>query len=111
MSSASITSNVLLDSIASSKSLTAVLSDVISYILVLQLGSWGNCSSSCGGGVQNRTVACVDQRGKPANASLCLGKIPADQLQCNVLPCNFCSQTMCAGQVCMARLPLCSELF
>lgn len=65
----------------------------------LQVGLWGNCSSNCGGGIQTRSVACVDQRGKPANASLCQGKVPADQLQCSVLPCNFCSQTSCAGQV------------
>ena len=34
----------------------------------------------------------------PDNAS-CVGVQPADQLQCNVLPCNFCSQTNCNGQV------------
>ena len=38
------------------------------------------------------------QQPAPDNAS-CVGVQPADQLQCNVLPCNFCSQTNCAGQV------------
>ena len=38
------------------------------------------------------------QQPAPDNTS-CVGVQPPDQLQCNVLPCNFCSQTNCAGQV------------
>ena len=66
----------------------------------VQVGQWGNCSQPCGGGIRGRSVQCVTQFLQPApdNAS-CVGVQPADQLQCNVLPCNFCSQTNCAGQV------------
>ena len=66
----------------------------------MQVGQWGDCSQACGGGIRERSVQCVTQFQQPApdNAS-CAGVQPADQLQCNVLPCNFCSQTNCAGQV------------
>ena len=65
-----------------------------------QVGQWGNCSQPCGGGIRARSVQCVTQFQQPApdNAS-CVGVQPADQLQCNVLPCNFCSQTNCASEV------------
>ena len=63
-----------------------------------QVGTWGECDLACDGGIQNRTVECINQYGSAVNASLCPGKVPADELQCNVLPCNFCSQTTCAGQ-------------
>ena len=65
----------------------------------LQVGAFGNCSESCGGGVRNRTTVCVNEFGQVADAGLCPGAVPADQIQCNVLPCNFCDTTNCAGQV------------
>ena len=38
--------------------------------------------------------------GQPAtDNSSCLGVQPANQLQCNVMPCDFCSLTNCASQV------------
>lgn len=41
----------------------------------------------------------MSQFGQAADNSSCIGVQPADQLQCNVMPCNFCSLTNCAGQV------------
>ena len=46
-----------------------------------------------------RRVQCVDEQGDAFNDTQCAGVRPADQLQCNVLPCDFCSLTNCAGQV------------
>lgn len=65
----------------------------------VQIGEWGNCSLACGGGIQERAVRCVDEQGAASNESFCGGMRPADQLQCNVMPCDFCSLTNCAGQV------------
>ena len=66
----------------------------------VQVGQWGSCSKPCGGGVRQRSVQCVNQFGQAADNGTCLGVQPADQLQCNVMPCDFCSLTNCAGQVC-----------
>ena len=41
----------------------------------------------------------MSQFGMAADNSSCPGVQPADQLQCNVMPCDFCSLTNCAGQV------------
>lgn len=41
----------------------------------------------------------MSQFGQAADNSSCPGVQPADQLQCNVMPCDFCSLTNCAGQV------------
>ena len=35
-------------------------------------GPWGECSASCGGGVQTRTSSCVDADGFPVSETLCL---------------------------------------
>lgn len=52
----------------------------------------------CGVGVRNRTVVCVDALGEPMPGDHCPARPPADELACNVLPCNFCTHTNCAGQ-------------
>lgn len=41
----------------------------------------------------------MSQFGVAADNSSCPGVQPADKLQCNVMPCDFCSLTNCAGQV------------
>ena len=64
-----------------------------------QVSPWEACSLGCGGGIQTRTVTCMDQLAQAANDSACLGVRPADELQCNVLPCDFCATTDCAQQV------------
>ncbi len=63
-----------------------------------QVGPWGPCSAPCGVGVRNRTVACLDAMGGAMPAGHCPARMPADELQCNVLPCDICSHTSCAGQ-------------
>ncbi|KAK9917449.1 hypothetical protein WJX75_004476 [Coccomyxa subellipsoidea] len=77
-----------------------------------QIGAWGNCSLACGGGIQERPVACMDETGQTVNETECSGVRPADQLQCNVLPCDFCSLTNCAGQgVCKKGVCVCQPGF
>ena len=50
----------------------------------------------------------MSQFGQAADNSSCTGVQPADQLQCNVMPCDFCSLTDCAGQV--GRLLTCQTI-
>ena len=52
----------------------------------------------------NRTIECVNQHGDASDSGLCPSAAPADQLQCNVLPCDFCSTTTCNNQVPFATL-------
>ena len=53
-----------------------------------QLGSWSPCNATCGGGVETRSVACVDAKLQPAPASACLGlTAPAASRACNTVPC------------------------
>lgn len=44
-------------------------------------------------------MQCMDELDQPFNDTYCTGVRPADELQCNVMPCDFCSITNCAGQV------------
>jgi len=66
--------------------------------VLCQVGPWGPCSAPCGVGVRNRTVVCLDAMSGAMPAGHCPARMPADELQCNVLPCDFCSHTSCAGQ-------------
>ncbi|KAL2635003.1 hypothetical protein R1flu_006482 [Riccia fluitans] len=53
-------------------------------------GPWGECSRSCGGGVQTRQVICMDATGNTAHPDRCGGEAEFDELQsCNVQPCNI----------------------
>ncbi|MFZ5439745.1 MAG: thrombospondin type-1 domain-containing protein [Myxococcota bacterium] len=49
--------------------------------------AWGACSAACGGGVQSRTVSCVDASGAPLPASACSGAAPATMQTCNAQAC------------------------
>ncbi len=66
-----------------------------------QVGDWGQCSATCGGGIQNRTVQCMDQFGKTAASSYCVSaNEPPDQLP--MQPAGLVtsvSSTDCSGQV------------
>ena len=75
----------------------------------VQVGAWGPCPVPCGIGVRNRTVVCVDALGEAMPRDHCPARPPADELACNVLPCNFCTHTNCAGQA-RGDLPSLPEL-
>lgn len=57
-----------------------------------QVGAWGDCNATCGGGVQSRSATCVLQQGLtllPGNASVCAGLIvPSTTRVCNPQSCN-----------------------
>lgn len=65
-----------------------------------QVGDWESCSASCGNGVKNRTVSCVDDDGLAVNSTKCVGLQPEHQAYCNDAPCDFCATTDCSSQVC-----------
>jgi hypothetical protein len=50
------------------------------------LGPWGTCSVSCGGGTQSRTIECRKSTG-PVNQSLCPQPPPAISQECNTQTC------------------------
>lgn len=51
------------------------------------LSDWGACSALCGGGVQTRTVSCVDRSSNAVDASLCPKLQPTNTRFCNQRPC------------------------
>ena len=52
---------------------------------------FGDCSETCGGGVQYRSVVCVDGSGQFVKESLCdPGTKPVAEQSCNLFPCNTC---------------------
>ena len=53
----------------------------------------------------------MSQFSQVTNNSSCPGVQPADQLQCNVMPCDFCSLTNCAGQVAPVHRSICMYMY
>ena len=56
-------------------------------------GGWGNCSASCGGGTQTRTVTCVRNDNQTVSDALCtkfVGTKPATSQTCNTGACTEC---------------------
>lgn len=51
------------------------------------LGSWGSCSASCGGGTQSRTASCTRSDGASAALSSCGS--PATSQACNTQACSY----------------------
>lgn len=58
------------------------------------LGEWGDCSATCGGGVQNREVVCKSiATGAEIDDAFCLysiGEKPETQQTCNNESCSSC---------------------
>lgn len=62
--------------------------DAPAFTYAWQAGSWSDCSASCGGGSQSRSVACVRSDGIEVDVSLCDAPLrPADSQSCNTDPC------------------------
>mmetsp|Transcript_85484 Transcript_85484/g.207188 ORF Transcript_85484/g.207188 Transcript_85484/m.207188 type:complete len:1463 (+) Transcript_85484:100-4488(+) len=63
--------------------------------------SFGECSEACGGGVQTRTVLCVDADGSERDASECepetsgAGAQPPSEAACNTHACDVCASGPC----------------
>ena len=56
-------------------------------------GGWGNCSTSCGGGIQTRSVTCQRNDGQTVADFLCtkyVGSKPATSQSCNTQSCKDC---------------------
>ena len=56
-------------------------------------GNWGNCSASCGGGTQTRSVTCKRNDAHTVADSLCtkyVGSKPATSKRCNTHACTVC---------------------
>lgn len=54
------------------------------------VSTWSNCSASCGGGTQTRTVTCLRNDGQTVSDSLCtkyVGSKPATSQSCNTQSC------------------------
>lgn len=51
------------------------------------IGEYGNCSQTCGGGTQTREVICQNQSGQTVNDNNCPTPKPATSRSCNLDPC------------------------
>lgn len=51
------------------------------------LGSWGDCSASCGGGYKTRSVQCQDLLGNVVPEIYCPGTKPPSVIECNIDAC------------------------
>ena len=63
------------------------------YSYSWSLGAWGDCSASCGGGSQTRSVTCARNDGVTVDDAVCLklvGAKPATSQPCNTQSCISC---------------------
>jgi len=57
-------------------------------------GEWSNCTEACGGGVQSRTVQCLDASELPTSG--CVGVSPPSTRSCNLVVCDGYHWDACA---------------
>jgi len=80
-----------------------------------EVGPLGACSEACGGGLQTRTVECVDSSGTVVSDEQCSdsGAKPAPTVSCNTLPCDPCDDVLCFSPngECIAGVCVCREGF
>lgn len=67
-----------------------------------EIGSWSDCSESCGDGTQTRTVECVDSDGQPIPDGLCFQPKPDEVQACYLAPC--CDDFTVSGATTIATL-------
>ena len=67
-----------------------VCDDVSRQAFTWEEGQWTQCSRACGGGLQTRTITCVDGEKTPVLDSECVGTKPATQ--------RTCGTDVCVGQ-------------
>jgi len=74
---------------------------------------WDQCTVSCGGGTQSRSVMCVDKDGDTVEDANCVVDArPDDQKVCNNEPCDRCIESICLGRgVCSNGACSCNEGF
>uniref|UniRef100_A0A8C5FZ01 ADAM metallopeptidase with thrombospondin type 1 motif, 9 n=1 Tax=Gouania willdenowi TaxID=441366 RepID=A0A8C5FZ01_GOUWI len=83
-------------------------------------GEWGECSASCGDGIQQREVFCqLDELRSPAESGCALRSRPASSQSCRLLDCpsryrwregawqKVKESSLCTAPRCSASLPLC----
>lgn len=56
-------------------------------VFAWRVDPWSECSKTCGGGVQTRTFACVNENGTLGPETSCQGARPSTQQACNVQVC------------------------
>lgn len=61
------------------------------------VGSYGDCSKTCGGGTQSRTVVCQDALGNNLPDSLCSSPKPETSRSCNTQSCSGVSYSWDTG--------------
>lgn len=75
----------------------------------LKVHSWKECSISCGGGLKNRDVDCVNIQGDVVDSEFCsFLPQPAPEASCNTIPCPECESDadcldakVCSGNQCV----------
>jgi hypothetical protein len=65
-----------------------------------EIGAFGACSKTCGGGAMARTVSCMGSNSVAATASKCKMKQPLTGGRCNSASCDLCAMVRTGGKTC-----------